>query len=486
MKWARAITIFLVILVLTVGFHEANAADDTDLLDALDQEIATETDAGASDLDLLDEVEATVPTEQHNGTFKYVSMIGTNLEGSLRLRGHAFFQDPTDREGVDDKNPVGEALLRFNTWTGNDSLKLDFSGWVEAGTQEDTYDGISRWPQDKERRRHYLELNELYMTLFQNSYDVTLGKKIFTNGISTLYSPADRYRIQDMNDPLDPKDLGMWQIRGDYYLDQHTFTAAVFPVFNTSKYPSGRSRWSDTTGDYNIYEEDTENKEIEEDYPALSINSMGYFARAKTTLRGWDLFTSFYQGLNPYYVLREETRGGTDVLIKENVKVGNYAAGFSTTFGKWEFHGEVLYNHSYDGKDDNYLNSVGGVTYTIDEWARKLFLEKIDITIEYGGEIITKKQYAETYTESSRKSRLGRKDLFTRINFKYNEDLSFQYISDFEFAETGRFNCFKSEYRIMQGLVWTAALEFFDGEDSSYYGRWSRNDRFIMDLEYSF
>ena len=69
MKWARAITIFLVILVLTVGFHEANAADDTDLLDALDQEIATETDAGASDLDLLDEVEATVPTEQHNGTF---------------------------------------------------------------------------------------------------------------------------------------------------------------------------------------------------------------------------------------------------------------------------------------------------------------------------------------------------------------------------------------------------------------------------------
>ena len=59
------------------------------------------------------------------------------------------------------------------------------------------------------------------------------------------------------------------------------------------------------------------------------------------------LLASAYHCLNPYYVLREETRGSKKVIIKENVKVSNYAAGFSMDYKKWEFHGECLFNFSY-------------------------------------------------------------------------------------------------------------------------------------------
>ena len=486
MKWAKYIITIFAVFFMVVSFHQAMAADDTDLLNQLDAEMATDkVKKTGSDLDLLDELE-TKPVEKKESRFKYLTQIGENLGGSFRLRGHVFFRKPTDREGVDDRNPVGEALLRFKTWTGGKKARMDLSGWLEAGTQKDTYEDIFFWPQDKDRQRRYLELNQLYLTLFQESYDVTIGKKIFKNGISTLFSPADRYHPQDLNDPMDPKDLGTWQAKVDYYIDQHTVTAAIFPIYNASKRPSEKSRWSDVKGDYDTYATDTSGKQLEDDYPALSINSVGYFARGKTTLRGWDLFISAYHGLNPYYVLREETRGSDTVTIKENVKVGNYAVGFSTAYKKWEFHGEALFNFSYDGKDDHYLSYVGGFTYTIDEWARKFFLDKIDITIEYAGEVVTKEQYADGYTESSRKSRLGQNDIFTRINFKYDEDLSFQYISDFELSPQGRYNSFQSEYKIRPGLVWITVLEFFNGKDDSYYGRWARNDRLIMSVKYSF
>jgi len=489
MNRIKYFVIFFLVFFLVFSSQQFVSADDLDLLNDLDQEMSPTEEKAGDDLDLFDELEES-PAEKKDDRFKLFTQIGKNLEGSLQLRGHVFYKEPEDREGLDKKNPVGEALLRLNTWTGSDMLRLDLSGWLEAGSQKDTYEGVFRWPQDKDRQRHYLELNELYLTLFQDDYDVMLGKKIFKNGISTLYSPADRYRFADLNDPLDPKDFGIWQTKIDYYIKEFTITAAIFPVFNAGKPPSGYSRWSGSTGDYDIYEEDVDvsddDNEIEDDFPNISINNVSYFARAKTTFRGWDLFTSAYHGLNPYYVLREETRGAKTVTIKENVKVGNYAAGFSTDYKKWEFHGEGLFSFSYDGKDDNYINFVGGFTYTIDELAKKIFLEKIDVTIEYAGETVTKKQYADNYTRSSQKSRLGQNNIFTRINFKYDEDLSFQYISDFEFDPSGRYNRIQSKYKIRQGLELTIAAGFFNGKSDSYYGRWERNDRLVTTLKYSF
>lgn len=462
------------------------AQGSQDLLKELDNETAPQKKPDPfMDLDAA----VTSEPEKKEG---FTDQLAKNMSGRLRIRGMYFLRDAQEREGADLNQVMGETLLRFSNWVGGKTWRADIVGWAEHGTQINTYAGVTSTLQDEDRRRRHLEINELFLTLNQRDYSVTLGKKIFSNGLSTLYSPVDRLKPKDANDPLDQKDLGIWQARADYYWDQVTFTAAVLPVFQPSKQPSDTSRWTGSrrdgdSSDFDFYG-DSSKDGVEEKRAEVNWDNVGYFARAKGTYHGWDLFFSIYQGLNPYYVMREETRGLKKVRIKETVKVGNYATGFSTTYKKWEFHGEALFNWSYDGKDDHYLSYLGGATYTIDDLAKRVGLEQIDLTLEYGGESILKDQDALDYTRSSRKTRLGQNDLYCRANFKYNEDFSIEYVANFELSrdESGRYQKLQTSYRIRNGLVWKVAGELFNGNDNSYYGRWYRNDRVTTELEYSF
>ncbi len=474
-------------LLLIMWAQPSIVLGQADLLKELDKDTAPEKSK-----DPLQEID-TAPAKEPEKKDDLAAQLVKNISGSLRLRGMHYWQDAQAREGADLHHNFGEVLLKFSDWIGGKSWRADIAGWVEDGTQENTYAGVTDSFQESDRRRKYLEINEVFLTLSQKDSSVILGKKIFSNGLATLYSPADRLKPRDANDPLDQKELGIWQARVDYFLDQVTFTAAVLPVFQPSKQPSETSRWlgskrENDKRDYNFYG-DTSNADIAEDRAKINLNNTGYFGRAKGTYQGWDLFLSFYHGPNPFYVMREETKpDGNKVRIKETVKVGNYAAGFSTTYKKWEFHGEALYNYSYDGKDDNYVNYLGGATYTIDDLAKKIRLEQIDVTLEYAGEVITNKQDAANYVESSRRTRLGKNDIYARANFKYSEDFSFEYISNFELEkdESGRYQKFQTKYRLRDGLIWKVALEFFDGSDNSYYGRWHNNDRILTEFEYSF
>ncbi len=495
--------LFLVIVFLMVGVPFASAQrDDSDLLNEIEAE-APKTEDDESDLlkeldeeaapkeggelDLLKEIEET-PAQETKPKFGVIKQLYDNLTGSVRLRYNRYIVDAEARDDADLKNDQYDYIFRVNTKTGGENWSFDVDGWAEGGNQKSEYSNFSRWFQDtlRDQVRHF-EINELYGTFNQESYDLTVGKKIFSNGISTLYSPADRFKPQDASDPLDVKDFGIWQAKGDYYLGAFTITGAVFPIYAAGKQPNNRSRWSGSTKDEDNRDyEHSDETDVEEDYPGIETENIGYFGRVKTTFRGWDLFFSAYHGLNQYSVIKEEDRDGETVQVKKIIKIGNYAAGFSTTYKKWEFHGEVLYNHSYDGKDDNYFSGVAGFTYAIDEWAKYLFLEKIDITIDYALEVVSCDQFADNYTNSSRSTRLGKNDLFTRVNFKVNEDLSFQYISNFEFDEDGRYNHVGSEYRVRSGLTWILGLEAFNGSDDSYYGRWKKNDRFITSLKYEF
>ncbi len=444
-----------------------------------------------SDQDLMKELDDTKAAEPEKKDDLY-AQLGKHFSGSLRLRGMYFFEDAQEREGADLNKYMGDVLLKFSDWAGGKTWRADISGWIDGGSQKDMYAGVADNVQDFDRRRKYFEINELFLTLNQEDYNVTLGKKIFTNGLATLYSPADRLRPRDANDPLDQKDLGIWQAKLDYFVQQATMTVAVLPVFQPSKQPSETSRWigskrANDKRDFDFYE-DASGNDVREDRANITVDNIGYFARFKSPYRGWDLFLSVYHGPNPYYVLKEEMIDGKKTRIKETINVGNYAGGFSTTYKKWEFHGEVLFNYSYDGKDDHYLSYLGGATYTIDDLAKKVHLEQIDVTIEYGGEVVTKYQDSPKYVQSSRKTRLGKNDIYSRINFKYNEDLNVEYISNFELDQndSGRYQKFQTKYRLRDGLIWKVALELFNGSDNSYYGRWYQNDRVLTNIEYSF
>lgn len=429
----------------------------------------------------------------------FAAQLVKNFHGSVRLRGMQYTQNPPDRPNVDERNTFGNVLAKFTNKTGGKSWDLNVGGWLEYGNEENTYSGTftNEFAQDTDRRRRILEINELFLNFSGTNYNAVLGRKTITNGISTLFMPADRMRPQDLNDPMDPKDLNLWQARFDYYLGNHNLTALFLPVYQENKVPSETSRWmgekkSGDTVEADIY--DAGNAGMENDRAKITDNNFGYLLRWKGTVNGWDLFASYYHGPNPYYVVREErvatgVPGQTKpIRYKEVIKTDTIATGFSTSYEKWEFHGEATYTNAYDRKDDNYINYVAGFTYTIDDWAKKIFLEKIDITLEYANEIITNFQNAETYVASSKKSRLGKNDILSRVNLEYNDKLSFQFLCNFSLTrgEEGRYQKLMAKYKIRDGLISKLSLEFFGGQNDSLYGRWSRNDRVTLEIEYSF
>ena len=484
MKSMRILLCAVLVAAMTIGASFGFAQDeDMDLFQDMDEQVAPEQEG---DLDLLDEIAADT-TKQVSGPMKLLYQVKDNFSGSLRGRYIRYLRGAEDRENADLQDNHFDYILKFNTYTSGQNWRFEVDGWAEGGNQQHTYAGSSRWFQDSHRRiRRHVEVNELFMILNQEVFDIYLGKKIIKNNISTLYSPADRLRPQDVHDPFDPKDIALWQTRVDYYWDQITLTGTFLPAYMGEKNPHASSRWTGSRKGENRDFQFRDDSDVEEDYPNVEADMFGYFVRAKATYSGWDVFTSFYHGPNPFSVLMEKDRGGAPIKVKKIVKVGNYALGFSTTYKKWEFHGEALYNHSYDGKDDNYFSYVGGATYTIDDWAKKLFMEQIDITLEYAREDTVRHQYAGSFTESSKKNRIGRNDIFTRVNFKITEDLKFRYVGNFEYIDNGRYNHIESEYKIASGLVWMVALETFNGEDEGYYGRWWRNDRMMTSLEYKF
>ena len=468
------------ILLLLLWAPGAGAQQGSDLLKELDEKPPAEQTKKPAG-------EAAAKAEK---AWDPLAQLKKNFEGSLRLRYTGYFNPAEERPDADTKRNQGEILLRFADWVGDKKLRLDVSGWLEAGTQKNTYAGVTDSWQENDDRRNYLELNELYLSTQQKDFTVYLGKRLFPNGIATLYSPADILRPRDMNDPLDWKYFGIWQGRVDYFWKESTLTAALLPVFQPWKVPSPTSRWAGNPDPQNTQRDPTFTDpytSVQDDLPEISTNNMGYFGRGKTTHRGFDIYSSLYYGPGAYPVLREENQAAGKVYIKEHVKVFNWAAGFSTTYKKWEFHGEALLNYSLDGKDDTYLPTLAGFTYTIDEWVKSLYLDKIDITLEYAYEFIIRSQYAPGYVESSRKVRYGRNDIYTRLDFKVNEKWSVEYLNNLEFAKgnRGRYQRLMGRYRVKDGLIGRAGVEFFEGAEDSYYGRWNRNDRLIAELEYN-
>lgn len=438
----------------------------------------------------LENDQALSPPPLMGVTRKIQHQLVDNLDATLRLKYNYFFDEPDNRqqadvpEGMDTTHHEGEALLTFSTWIGSSDLKFHLAGWAEYGTQDDTYRGCSQWFQDDAHYRRIVEINELYAAFSLDAMDITVGKKEVGTGISTLFSPSDRFRPADLNDPLDPKPFGLWQIRADHYLDNSKIELILIPIYTYKKFPEPGSRW---WGEYN-------NLAFGDDMPDISWEYIDLFAKYKTTLNGWDLFVSANSGPNPYIVVREQ--GG--IPFQTVNRIFTLAAGFSTTQGKFEIHGESLFNYSHKERDDDYLVSVIGFTYTMDDKAKYLAMEQVKWTLEYAGEWILDKQSGDGYIRSSQNARIGVNDIFSRLTLTYNKDLTFNNHTHFRRSDQSWLNRFEARYRFFSGLSLSCALTIFEGEQSESpngaytifedlsYGQWDQNDRVSVMLTYDF
>ena len=449
---------------------------------------------------LFSEMEAEPAKTTEQESYTWIKQFGDNLEGSFRIKYSHFFRTPKKTILQDNDSDIGEALFRFSTWSGKDNLKIHLSGWAEAGTQDDTYQGVTHWPMDQDNYRRYFELNELYAFFSGENIDFTIGKKLFNTGICTLFSPSDRFSPADLHDPLDPKQFGIWQIKTDYYLDDSKFEFAIIPVYTDYKSPEEDSRWwGDTSHSLTVQSFINNLNKVVRNFittedPNISWDYVSYFAKYKTTINGWDLFLSTSSGPSPYSVLKIDWFE----LVEKKIRVNTLATGFSTTMGDFEIHGEVLYNRSEKNKDDDYINYVIGFNYTINDYARYFLMEEILLTLEYAKEHIVDKQDSFLYILSSKYGRLGTNDLFLRMQFKYNESLKFENMFHYKISDSAWMNRFEMSYRFKEGWTFTGAVEVFESNDDTInfagqlfydnisYAQWDKNDRIIFYLKYDF
>jgi hypothetical protein len=490
------------------------AADEVDLLQDLDAAMAASA-----------EKEQAAPQAQGAA-----AQFADNLDLTVRLRGAHFLQTAGD-DGLpkDTQDNLGEVRLEYATSATVERVRLVTSGWIEAGNQQDTYAGVSRFFQDDNRRRNAWEINELYAVVDLDAADLTLGRKVLQNGISTLVSPANRYSPVDFNDPLDPRRLGVWQAALDVPDGDTTWTVALMPFFTPPKTPSPESRWvsGDAWGGIPAYFGNSQGQfddflewlhffssltqvdlvTLFENFFGISFggttpdittrydlpdaddpDQWSYLGRVKTTMGGWDLFASAFRGPSIYPVMRadlNQTASKVAITVEHPV-ADQLASGFSTTWKELEFHGEALYSHTEDGKDDSYLHYVGGSTWSNQSWPARLGLHRFDLTAEYVGESITHHQNADGYFISSRDARLGRNDAVLRAELFLTEDVSLHYLADILLSNSARMHRVGTTWRMTDNLTWHTAMEIFDGPGTSYYGRWRDQDRVVTTLEYRF
>ncbi len=453
-------------------------------------------ETSADDLfDLLDEVREKKTERSIWG------QMADNAQFKLTGRTMGYYRGGEGRPGVDDRAFGVDGRFEFKTDFRRGRHQFSTSGWLEAGSQEDTYSqkgyyfgfGSARF--SVERMRRFFELNEFYWISSWGRLDWTLGKRLFSLGMMPLYSPSDRISPMDLNDPLDLKKYGLWQSTVDFYKGATRYSVTLVPFFISPKIPSPRSRWVSSVAeggilvpaDFQFFDVEVDPmSRIDLDLPD-GADEIQVLSQIKTTFEGWDLILMGATGAAPYPVLRtgDPTRGETP-LVREYIRAITAGLGFSTTAGKFEFHGEGIVQWSHQDKDDDFIAAAGGVTYTEDDRVQNLGLEKIRLTVDYAGEVVADQQNRRGFIQSSEIVRVGQNDFFVLASIQFHADFLMLCVANFNLDDYGSMVSPGVRFRPGKGLWLDVGFEFFQGPDDSFFGRWDKIDRLVFSLEYSF
>lgn len=466
--------------------------DESDTALSDDSLFADETDTTLSDDSLFTDE---IPSDESSGGIDFFGQFFDNMNSQTISRYYLYFNELEVAENAnpepDMQRHMFEQHTRTETSVSDDFWKIDFVTTFDFGNPKHTFQAkfldledrvLQDWFQDTDNQRHFFDVNELYLSLFFPACDIFLGKKIYVNTLSTLYSPADNYSAQDLNDPLNPGSFGKYQLQGDFFIGDSTLTFIFFPVYQGGKGISPLSRW----GYYKALEYEENLAGAEDDgtrhYEDIIWSNFSYLFRYKTTLSGLDLFVSAFYGLAGNSV-------GKDVegeVESDVVPVINGSAGFSATIEKFELHGETLYNYTIDSKDDDYIRYVAGLRYTLDELPGFIPLEKIEMAAEYAGEHIFKRQSAADYSTSSEDARLLKNDVLAMLLFQYNEKIKLRVLGQYEIIDMGLVFSSNFSWQFLENLEMSIGCDFFFASDASNYYYWRDSNRLLVNFTYDY
>jgi len=395
------------------------------------------------------------------------------------------FKSEINKAGIRDDEVTGwsRVSVRSNAKVV-DHLFLDADLRAVVSSLPKEHQGMFEEPSSRSPRARTVGFDIFSMTWEQPAYSLLVGKATLPLGLSTLYSPADRFQNAYAVEPMQGYKTGVWHGRIDYFLGDDVATLAIVPFDNRSSSPPASSRWLGGSGNYYFSALDLPTgTTLRDSFRDPTPNNWSYLAKYKGVRPGYDFFVAGHYGPSIYPVVRQDTGGPAVVIFPRAASV---AAGVSATHGRWEVHGEGIYQLTERGQDESFLKYVAGVSYRETELAETLGLAEIQPVVEYAGEVVTGEQDAAGFIINSSDGRPFRDAVLGKLQIRVNDEWSGAVGATYNLVDKDVSETAGVEYKYSDNLKVNLNISLFNGEDGTQFGRWKKNDLVRLGVIWNF
>lgn len=342
--------------------------------------------------------------------------------------------------------------------------------------------------------RYILNMREAYFAYFGESFEVKIGKQVFSWAVADGFSPLDALNPLDVTN-LPPEKIGIPSV--SFRRDFSSFSAQFVwvPVFTPTRLSSTENRWFGSIEDAMKAVGSPVPPQFNREIPDSDASAMTFATRVSTSqlIEGWDFDLSFLVSREPVgvYQFNPPPVGGPPPpdyvpftrVFPEQMELG---LGFSTVVGNVEIHGEtVMHQTKDDFQDDDYLESVIGGNYTWSdvpgEWCEEIFF-----VLEYVSEITLEDRLAGPYVNVGSYFRPFSDSITGLIEVKIDGDTKIKTTNAYRLEDGGSTHSLVLNRSFSHGIEVDLGYEHFRGDPGTPFGVWRDNNRTFCSLRWKF
>jgi hypothetical protein len=335
-------------------------------------------------------------------------------------------------------------------------------------------------------------LNEGYADLLFPGVDLRVGKQTIVWGRTDVVNPTDQLAPREFSDPLETDDerLGVLAARLRASIGRARVEGVIAPSVVLSRLPGSGSRWAPTLPPTVPDPADPARtlkvrySEVQAGAPAAQMKNAQYAARLSTTLRGWDLSVSYFDGWDDLPATRQRIvpvdEGEVRVELRQEYSRRRAVGGdLATTLGPYSLRAEGahLMPDSLGGPD--YFQYVVGL--------ERFFGDPLG-----AGSTLLLVQWIQEITP--RDSRSGpfdlnhvfRRSLMARAQHNLTPALRLAADGVYDFRTEGYYLQPGASFRLWDRLLVEGSIDLLGGGNEAFFGAFAGNNRLRTTLRYSF
>jgi len=372
----------------------------------------------------------------------------------------------------------GATYFLDSTFEVSDTILFNFDGFLRASHQN-LYEGVLSGPQRSNDNSPFLDFTEAAFSFENDNFDIILGKTDLSVGMAELYSPMDIFGASDATLPFNAIDYGRWQIQAKTYLDNDTLTFSYLPFDTSLAAAKKNSRWAGKSTSASFF---SATGDIKDSSRKNGFESATFVGMYEGVGDGFDYVIGAFHGLSPYAVVKQENFA----LYEDRPTVTGALGGISYVVDSSKYYIDSAYQNARDAKDDDFLKSVFGMSYTDSNYAADWNMNKIELVLEYSWDYRFQRQTHPNYNTSSADSRPFPQVLLGKAEFEIDDKLTIVVGGNvgLKFDDNAQF--FAINYGVTDDFKVSLQGRFFAGKEGTQFASQAENDYILIGAEYNF